>query len=134
MVKKKSKHHSLVELVKQRLLSKNYYQVVNSEEEYGMSRISFKTCLPIMGEIDDYAVHKGKRKYLVVAEVKSNDNDRGRRKAYLQLAKDVEQYKQLYKVDRVFAFYCYGNPKDKSWNKLTWERVPMSKLEKIVIK
>ena len=90
--------------------------------------------LPIMGEIDDYAIHDGKKKYLLVAEVKSNDNPTGRHKAYLQLAKDAQHYKQLYKADRVFAFYCYGDPKDKSWSKITFERVAISELEKILIK
>jgi len=131
---KKSKHHTLVGLVRQRFLSKNYYQVVHCEEEYGMARISVQTMLPIMGEVDDYAIHKGKKKYLIVAEVKCNDKPKSRKKAYLQLAKDAQHYKQLYKADRVFAFYCYGDPKDKSWSKITFERVKISELEKVLIR
>ena len=137
-IMKMSKHHNLCDLVKKRFEEKGRgkcYKIVREEQEYGMQRVKHNG-MPIIGECDDFALHVGSngKRYLYVVEVKSSNTRKGRRKAYLQLAKDSVHYKQLFKADKVFAFYAHGYRDDKKGTRINYRYVPQSRLEQIIIK
>ena len=130
------KHHNLCNLVRKHFDEKDrgkHYRIVREEQEYGMQKLKHNG-MPIKGEIDCYALHFGNKRYLVVVEVKSSDTKKGRKKAKYQLAKDSIHYKQLFKANKVFALYAYGNRGDKKGVDINYKWIKQSELEKIVIK
>jgi len=138
MVNTRSKHHNLCNIVRKHFEQKcrgRFYNVIREEVEYGMQRTSYKNGRPIMGECDCFAVRYAQnKKYLVVVEVKSNNTKKGRRKAKIQLAKDSIHYKQLFKVNKVFAIYAHGYNNDKKGVIINYKLISQSELEKIIIK
>ena len=140
MVKKKSKHHSLCDIVDfhfntMRWKHKKFYTITREEDNYFLQKISVKTMAPIQGECDVAGIRYGKHKrYGVLIEVKCSDSAKGYKKAVHQLAKDKEYYKQLYKLDRVFCIYAYGNMKDKTWSELNYKWIPDRVINKMLIR
>ena len=64
----------------------------------------------------------------------SNDKKVHRKKAYKQLAKDKEHYGKLFRLDKSFCFYAYGDKKDKLLEKLSLEYVPNKIVDKYKVK
>ncbi len=138
MVKKRSKHHALCDIIDfhfetKRWKQHQFYNITKEEEHYFMQRISVKTYAPIQGECDVAAIRYGKNKrYAVLVEVKCSK--KGYNKALLQLAKDREYYKQLYKLDKVYCIFAYGEKNDKEWNKINYKWIPDRTIEKILLR
>jgi len=140
MVKKKSKHHSLCDIVRFHFETKrdakhhkSFYQIIKEEDHYFMDKV--RNGHPIEGECDNAAIRYSKEKrYGVVVEVKSNNNNKHYYKALRQLAKDSRYYKQLYKLDKVYCIYAYGNPKDNNWTEINYKWIPQREIDQILIK
>ena len=110
MINDNKRHKHLISIVKERLISNKLYDIVRSEEYFTMTKIHYRTQRPIDGEIDLYAVKRGKKNYLLLFEVKCIDSQKGFITANRQLGKDTEHYSQLYKADKVWKFYINGLP------------------------
>jgi hypothetical protein len=139
---KMKKHHNLCDLVNFRLETKRdhinhepFYNIIKEEDHYFLQKINSKNFSPIEGECDDASMrYAPKKKYGVVVEVKCTDNIKTYDKRMNQLAKNKAYYKQLFKLDKVYCIYAYGDKKDKKGTKLTYEWIPDYVIDKIIVK
>ena len=111
----KGKHSNIVNDLESRLKnSATYYTQVVKEEQ-------FKTIKGEDGEIDNYAINKPDiKKYLLLFEVKTTDTYKNKSKAYQQLEKSREHFKNIYNIDKVFMFYVHGMSGKSKEYKINW--------------
>ena len=139
---KMNKHHHLCDLVNFRLETKRdhtnhkpFYNIVKEEDHYFLQKINSKNFRSIEGECDDASMrYAPRKKYGVVVEVKGSDNIKTYDKRMNQLAKNKVYYKQLFKLDKVYCIYAYGDKKDKKGIKLTYKWIPDYVIDKIIVK
>lgn len=94
------KHNSIVKNIYRRLnKNSSIDDIICREEEY----LSYGCGV---GEVDVYRVHEG---VAVAVEVKTNDHEKARRKAYHQLEKDAIYLHEFFKIKKYTGFYAYTN-------------------------
>ena len=99
-------HETIVQNLEDRLRSSNYDLILNSTDY----KVHGKH-----GECDMLAIRGD---YTLLFEVKGRDRSKDRRKAYLQLKKDVEWvYDRFPDTYRIFCFYVY---RDKQIDVIEW--------------
>jgi len=126
MIRKKSKHNTLCNIVSEHLKNKldtnneSFYDIIKQEEKYKLHKISTKTLKRIEGECDVVGIKLGRKHYAVIFEVKCSNHYQ---KALRQLKKDQEYYQKKYELDKIYHFYTTGNPKDKTWKQVKYKWV-----------
>ena len=99
---KRSVHNRTINEIVQRLYKSGGYDVIKTNMEY---RLPHNTN-PI-GEVDAYAIKRGKQNYLLFFEVKSNNSIANKRYAIEQLNRHETILGD--NADRVFKFYVTPN-------------------------
>jgi len=108
MITKHTKHDDTIDSVIERLDPNTYHQIEKNVEYHRPGNQD------VAGEVDVMAFRAGNRQtYLLLFEIKSNDRDKGYRKAVRQLNGSERHYRRF--ADRIFKFYVTPN-KDKTLN------------------